>query len=181
MALGATLYAFNIELANSDRGVYESLELRVPRHPSESETYFLTRVLAYCFEHAEGIAFSNGLFEPDEPTVAVRDLTGALLVWIDVGSPEASRLHRAGKAAARVVVYTHKDARQLASRLRGERIHRAEALELYALDQTWLAALTARLERRMSFSLTVAEQHVYLSLGDETLPTVIEKIPLTGE
>ena len=65
MALGATIYLFNIELADSDRGIYQALELRVARHPSESADYFLTRLLAYCFEYTEGIAFSNGLFEPD--------------------------------------------------------------------------------------------------------------------
>jgi uncharacterized protein YaeQ len=180
MALGATIYSFNIDLANSDRGVYQPLELRVARHPSESEPYFLTRVLAYCFEYDEGIAFSNGLFEPDEPTIAIRDLTGMLRVWIDVGAPEAARLHRASKAAPRVVVYTHKDPRQLSARLGGERIHRIEALELYALDQEWLASLAVRLERRMTFSLTIAEQHVYLTLGEATLPCVIEKIAISG-
>ncbi|MGO8857638.1 MAG: YaeQ family protein [Steroidobacteraceae bacterium] len=181
MALGATtVYSLNIDLANSDRGVYRPLELRVARHPSESEPYFLTRVLAYCFEYAEGIALSNGLFEPDEPTIAIRDLTGMLCAWIDVGAPEAARLHRASKAAPRVVVYTHKDPRQLAARLSGERIHRVEALELYALDQAWLAALAAKLERRMTFSLTIAEQHVYLTIGVDTLPCVIEKISLSG-
>jgi uncharacterized protein YaeQ len=102
-----------------------------------------------------------------------------LRVWIDVGAPEAARLHRASKAAPRVVVYTHKDPLQLAARLDGERIHRAEALELYALDQEWLAALAARLERRMTFSLTIAEQHVYLTLGEDTLPCVIEKIAVS--
>ena len=176
MALGVTIYVFNIELANSDRGVYQSLQLRLARHPSESEEYFLTRILAYCFEHTEGISFSNGLFEPDEPTIAVRDLTGVLKAWIDVGAPEAARLHRASKAAPRVAVYTHKDAGVLAARLRLERIHRVEALELYALDRTWLANIAAKLTRRMEFSLTIAEQHVYLSLGAETLPCVIERI-----
>ena len=176
MALGATIYVFNIELANSDRGVYQPLQLRVARHPSESEEYFLTRILAYCLEYTEGISFSNGLFEPDEPTIAVRDLTGVLSAWIDVGAPEAARLHRASKAAPRVAVYTHKDAGQLAARLSLERIHRIEALELYALDRAWLANLATRLARRMEFSLTVAEQHVYLSLGEETLPCVIERI-----
>jgi uncharacterized protein YaeQ len=176
MALGATIYSFNIDLANSDRGVYQPLELRVARHPSESEAHFLTRVLAYCFEYEEGIAFSNGLSEPDEPSIAIRDLTGLLRVWIDVGAPEAARLHRAAKAARRVVVYTHKDPELLAARLGGERIHRVEALEVYALDPAWLGALTARLTRRMAFSLTVAEQHVYLTLGDATFPCVIEKV-----
>jgi uncharacterized protein YaeQ len=53
-----------------------------------------------------------------------------------------------------------------------------EALELYALDPAWLAVLGQRLERRMNFSLTIAEQHVYLSLGDDTFPCVIERIAI---
>src|SRR5580693_10188232 len=101
MALGATVYNFNVELADSDRGVYQPLDLRVARHPSETEDHLLTRVLAYCLEYTEGIAFSNGLFESDQPTIAVRDLTGALRVWIDVGAPDAPRLHRAAKLAPR--------------------------------------------------------------------------------
>jgi uncharacterized protein YaeQ len=176
MALGATIYVFNIELADSDRGVYQSLELRVARHPSEAADYLLTRVLAYCLEYAEGIEFSNGLSEPDEPAVSVRDLMGALRVWIDIGAPDAARLHRASKATPRVVVYTHKDAAQLAARLGGERIHRVEALELYAVNREWLASLVARLARRMAFSLTVSEKHLYLSLGEETTSCVIERI-----
>jgi uncharacterized protein YaeQ len=179
MAQGATIYVFNIELANSDRGVYLPLQLRVARHPSESEDYFLTRILAYCLEYTEGISFSNGLFEPDEPSIAVRDLTGALRAWIEVGSPDGARLHRAGKSAPRVAVYTHKDAAQLAGRLSRERIHRVAALELYALDRAWLAALVPKLTRRMEFSLTIAEQHVYLSLGEETFACVIERIAVT--
>src|SRR6188474_758341 len=133
MALTATIYNFEIDLADADRGVYETLDLRVARHPSESEEYLVTRVLAYCLEFAGGIEFSNGLSDPDEPAVSVRDLTGSIRVWIDIGSPDAARLHKASKAAARVVVYTHKDPAQLLRALDGERIHRADALELYAL------------------------------------------------
>ncbi|MEJ1965444.1 MAG: YaeQ family protein [Gammaproteobacteria bacterium] len=178
MALSATLYVFAIDLADSDRGVYTSLELRVARHPSEAAEHLLTRVLAYCLEYAEGIAFSKGLFDPDEPALCIRDLTGALQTWIDVGAPEAARLHRASKASPRVVVYTHKDAEQLVARLTGEKIYRIEALELYALDRDWLTSLAERLTRRMAFTLTVSEQHVYLSLGEETLSAVIRRIPL---
>ena len=178
MALGATIYVFNIDLADADRGVYQALELRLARHPSESAEFFLTRVLAYCCEYCEGIAFSKGLFEPDEPTIAVRDLTGLLQVWIDVGAPEAARLHRAGKAAQRVVVYTHKDPGPWLSRLAGERIHRVESLEVYALDRVWLSNLADRLERRMTWSLTISEQHVYLSAGAETHACVIERLAI---
>jgi uncharacterized protein YaeQ len=180
MAQGATIYVFKIDLADSDRGVYQPLELRVARHPSETEDHLLTRVLAYCLEYTEGIAFSNGLFDSDQPTIAVRDLTGALRVWIDVGAPEAARLHRAAKLAPRVAIYSNKDAVQLAARLGAERIHRIEAMELYAVDRDWLAAVAARLTRRMEFTLTVAEQHLYLSLGEETLAGVIERVEIGG-
>jgi uncharacterized protein YaeQ len=180
MALGATIYVFKIDLADSDRGVYQPLELRVARHPSETEDHLLTRVIAYCLEYTEGIAFSNGLFDADQPTIAIRDLTGSLKVWIDVGAPEAARLHRAAKLAPRVAIYTNKDAMQLASRLGAERIHRVEAMELYAVDRDWLATLAARLVRRMEFTLTVAERHLYVSLGEETLAGSIERVRIGG-
>jgi uncharacterized protein YaeQ len=176
MALSATVYAFKIELADSDRGVYVPLDLRIARHPSETEDHLLTRVLAYCLEYTEGIGFSNGLSDPDQPAISIRDLTGVLQVWVDVGAPDASRLHRAAKLAPRVAVYTHKDAEQLAARLRTEKIHRADELELYAVDRDWLAALAARLARRMEFALTVADHNVYLSLGAETFTCTVERL-----
>jgi uncharacterized protein YaeQ len=178
VALGDTVYVFEIELANSDLHVYESLKLRVARHPSETAEHMLTRVLAYCLEYTEGVTLSNGLSEPDEPAIRVRDLTGVLRAWIDVGSPEAARLHRASKAAPRVAVYTHKDAAQLVARLGGERIHRVEALEVYAMDFEWLSSLAQSLQRRTSFTLTVSEQHLCLSLGDETFSGVIRRVPV---
>ena len=179
MALGDTVYVFEIELANSDRDVYESLKVRVARHPSETAEHMLTRVLAYCLEYTEGVSLSNGLSEPDEPAIRVRDLTGVLRAWIDVGSPEAARLHRASKAAPRVAVYTHKDAAQLVGGLGGgERIHRVEALEVYAMDFEWLSALAGKLERRNRFTLTVSEQHLYLSLGEETFSGSIRRVPV---
>jgi uncharacterized protein YaeQ len=169
MALTATIYNFDVDVADADRHVYESLALRVARHPSESEEYLVARVLAYLLELADGIAFSRGVSDPDEPAIAIRDLTGGLRTWIDVGTPDAARLHKASKAAARVVVYTHKDPAQFLKHLAGERIHRGEALELYAIDRQLIAALVARLERRVAFSLSVTDRELYVSIGADTL------------
>jgi uncharacterized protein YaeQ len=166
----ATIYNFDIDLADNDRGVYETLALRVARHPSESEDYLLTRVLAYALEYTDGIAFSpGGLSNPEEPAITIRDLTGALRAWIEIGTPDPDRLHRASKAAPRVAVYTHRDPTQFLARLAGERIHRAEAVEIWAMDRGFLSSLSARLERRMNFSLSVSERDLYLSLGADTL------------
>ncbi len=175
MALGATIYTFDIELADSDRAVYQTLNLRVAQHPSETPDYLLTRVLAYCLEYGEGIAFSKGLSDPDEPAIAVRDLTGALQAWVDIGLPEPERLHKASKAAPRVAVYTHKDPEQWAAKLAAAKIHRADKLAVYAFDRSWLAQFVARLERRMQFSLARSEGEIYLTVGDATSQTVLER------
>ena len=111
MALTSTVFTFDIDLSDADRGVYETLALRVARHPSESEEFLVARVLAYCLDYQDGIEFSRGLSDADDPPIAIRDLTGSLRAWIDVGTPSADRLHRAAKVAPRVVVYVHKDTR----------------------------------------------------------------------
>lgn len=180
MALPATIHSFEIQLADVDRGVYETLAFRAARHPSESEEGFVVRVLAYCLEHAEGIAFSNGIAEPDEPAVAVRDLTGRVRVWIEVGAPDAARVHKASKAAARVVVYTHKDPEKLLRQWARERIHRAEEVEVYSLDRRLVDDLTARLERRMAFSLSVTGERLYVTLGETGIEGAVTRHVLTA-
>lgn len=175
MALGATMYVFEVRLADADRGIYETLTIRAARHPSETAEYLVTRLLAYCLEYTEGIAFSKGLSDPDEPAISVRDLTGALQAWIEVGAPDAARLHKAAKAAPNVALYVHRDLDQLLSRLAGERIHRAGALRICAVDRELLAALVARLDRRMDFDLTVSDRTIYLSLGEDTLTGVVHE------
>ena len=159
--------------------MYETLALRVARHPSESDDYLVARVLAYCLEYTEGIAFSRGgLSDADEPPITIRDLTGSLQAWIDIGSPDAARLHKACKLAPRVAVYMHRDPGQFLKSLSGERIHRAEALELYALDRGLVTALAARLERRMAFAVSINERDVYVSIGDDTLTGLVRRCAL---
>jgi uncharacterized protein YaeQ len=180
MALSSTVYAFTVRLADADRGVYETLALRVAQHPSETPEFLIARVLAYCLEYVEGIAFSKGLSDPEEPAIFVRDLTGALQTWIEIGMPEAARLHKASKAARRVVVYAHRDPEPWLARLAGERIHRADELEIYRVDRELMAGLVSRLERRMEFDLSVSERNLYVSLGDTTLSGTVELRRLTG-
>ena len=76
MAQTATIYNFEIDLADMDRGVYETLDLRVARHPSETAEYMVVRVLAYCLEYHEGLELTEGVSSGDEPALLGRDLTG---------------------------------------------------------------------------------------------------------
>jgi len=178
MALTATIYSFDIQLADVDRGVYEPLAFKVACQPSETEEYLMSRVLAYCLEYAEGIGFSRGIAEPDQPALAVRDLTGTITTWIDVGAPDAARLHKAAKAAPRVAVYTHREPRHVLQALTGERIHRAEAVELYAFDRDLIAGLVATLDRRNTWELSVTDRHLYVMVDGETIEGDVTRFAL---
>ena len=170
MAHSATVHTFEIALNDADRNVYESLEFRVARHPSETAEYLITRVLAYCLEYGEGLAFSSGgLSDPDAPALEIRDLTGRLRSWIEVGAPEAARLHKASKASPRVVVYTHKDVAALLERLAAGQVHRAAEIEIYAIDRELIGALAGRLDRRVRLDLAVSGREIYASIAGTTL------------
>ncbi|HEY6455007.1 MAG TPA: YaeQ family protein [Steroidobacteraceae bacterium] len=170
MALNATVYSFEINLSDLDRNVCQALAFRVAKHPSETDAFLMTRVLAYCLEYREGLQFSKGgLSDPDAPALAVHDLTGAMYRWIEVGLPEPARLHRASKASPQVAVYSHKDVDQLLARLRTENIYRANHIQINTFDREMIASLSARLTRRMSFDLVITECQIYLSLGAQTI------------
>jgi uncharacterized protein YaeQ len=172
------MYTFDIALSDVDRGVYEQLAIKAACHPSETEEYFMTRVLAYCLEYREGIAFSKGLSEADEPALTVRDLTGALNVWIEIGSPDAARLHKASKASPRTVVYTHKEPRLLLRAYEGQKIHRAEQVELYAIDRELLAGLVAHLDRRMAMTVSVTDGELFIDVGGDSLQGAVVRHPI---
>jgi len=179
MALTATLHRFEIVLSDVDRGVYETLDLRVARHPSESLRYLVTRVLAYCLSYEEGIAFSKGgVSATDEPPVAVFDATGVMRAWIDVGSPSAERLHKAAKAAARVALYTLADLSLLRKEAATRPIHRVESIEVWRFEPAVLDAIAAVVDRHTAFELVHNDGHVYLTLGASTLDVPLAPLSL---
>ena len=161
-----------------DRGVYEALNLRVARHPSESVEYMVVRILAYCLEYQEGIEFTEGVSSADEPALVVRDLTGRTTGWIEVGMPDANRLHRGSKLAGRVAVYTHRDPRQVMAQFAGEKIHRAAEIPIRTFDRGIIEELAAILDRRTSLSISVSQGELYISIAERnlTLPIVEYRI-----
>ena len=173
MALNATIHNLTIELADIDRGVYESLDLRVARQPSETSEFMLTRILAYCLEYGEGICFTEGVAAGDEPAVCVRDLTGRLIAWIEVGMPDAERLHRGSKLAGRAAVYTHRDAGQLLRQFAGKKIHRSAEIPIHAFDPRFIDDFAALIERRTELALSVTERTLYVQVGARTLSSSV--------
>lgn len=179
MALPATLRRFTIQLADSDRGVYEELDWRVPQHPSENERYLVARVLARALEHADGVEFSKGgVSDDEEPAIVHKNLRGEWVAWIEVGAPTADRLHKAAKLAPRVVVYAWKNAEQLAEAITERAVHRREHLELMALPQDTLDAIAATVDRMNRWELSVAGGSIYLTINGSLFETAVSVIPI---
>jgi uncharacterized protein YaeQ len=170
MALTATMHHFQITLSDVDRGVYEALDLRVARHPSETLRYLVTRTLAYCLSFEEGIAFSKGgLSSAEEAPLSVRDRTGVLRAWIDIGQPSAERLHKASKAAGRVALFTHVELPLLLKEASARPIHRVEQIEVWRFDAAFLDSLGAKLSKNEKFELVRTDGQLYLTHAGETL------------
>jgi uncharacterized protein YaeQ len=176
MAQPAVVRRFEVELSDSDRGVYASLDLRVAQHPSESERYLVARVLVRALEHDEGVDFSRGLGSSDEPALWQHDLRGDLLAWIEVGSPSTDRLHKASKLAARVVVYTWKAPEELAREIVEQKVHRADEMAIHALDPQLLDAIAAVLDRNNRWELAISGGSLYLNAAGRSFETTVPKV-----
>jgi uncharacterized protein YaeQ len=181
MALTATIHRWQVTLSDVDRQVYETLDLRLAQHPSETMRYLVTRTLAYCLSYEEGIAFSKGgLSDAEEPPVSVVDPTGVRTAWIDVGAPSAERLHRASKATPRVSIFTHADLAQLRREASSRAIHRVGEIAVFLLEPAFLDAVEARVDRNTKLELVRSDGRLYVTIGGATLEGALDRGSLVG-
>lgn len=180
MAQQSTPVRFKVALSQVDRNVYASLDLKLAQHPSETTRYLLCRLFAYCVLYEEGLAFSKaGLSSPDEAPIALYSLDGRLLLQVEIGTPSAERLHKASKAAPRLVVFTQHDPALLVAAVRGQKVHKLEAIEAYALAPAFLDDVAACIgQRGAELELTVADQHLYVGVAGKSFSTQLAPVVL---
>jgi uncharacterized protein YaeQ len=177
--LNATIYNFETELSDVDRGVYKSFSVRLARHPSETPAFMVTRFLAYCLEYTEGISLTEGISAGDEPAVLVRDLTGRITAWIEVGMPEAQKLHRGSKLAGRAAVYTHRNIAKLLEELSGSKIHQAAQIPIYEFGRGFIDRVAGAIERREQVTMSINERQLHLDLSGRAFSTDVVEHRLT--
>jgi uncharacterized protein YaeQ len=169
MALGSTLFRVNVDVANVDAGIYETLDLRIAQHPSEDLLRVVARVLAQCLLHEEGLCAGRGLSEADDPALFVKDGAGNVVHWIDVGYPGSDRLHRASKASRRLTVVCHKGSEGLIRAREKRAIHNVDQISVILLTPSLVQALADSLERNNTWVLVrtgeelmvTANEHLY--------------------
>ncbi len=178
MALGSTVLRFKLQLSDADRGVYEELDLRAAQHPSETTAYLITRVLAYVLSYEEGMTFTQGLANVDQPALWVKTPDDRTVAWIEIGTPSAERLHKASKACPRVLVYTHHDPQLLRREVARMPIHRLEHIEVFAPAAALVQGLAEKLERNNQWELVRSGGQVYVTTSGATIEGEVAPVSL---
>jgi uncharacterized protein YaeQ len=173
MALPSVLHHVDLDLAHVDRGIERALALKVARHPSETMERLWLRLLALAWQCEEGVGFGPGLCEPDAPDVVANHADGTPALVVRVGKPEPERVARdvAQNARARVAVLFESPRRMEAfvADAVAQKLARLGRAELAAVDPPLLAALSARDDRRVKVQLTISGDHLYVTVGGESL------------
>ncbi len=165
MALSATIYKAEINIADNDRSYYGSHAITVAKHPSETEERLMIRILAYAlYENGdEMLAFTRGLSEADEPDLWRKDLTGTILQWIETGLPDERRLLKACGRAGQVVVLSYgRNAATWWANTAGK-LERARNLKVYVLPVESTQKLAALAGRNMILHFNVQDGTVWVS------------------
>lgn len=168
MALKATIYKAQLQLADMDRGVYGEHALTIARHPSETDERMMIRVLAYALnvpaDDAHGaLELAKSLWDTDEPDLWQRDLTGQIVQWIDVGQPDERRILRASPRAERVSVYAFASSVPVWWAALASRITRASNVAVWRIDAGESQALAAIAQRSMQLQFSIQDGTVYMS------------------
>ena len=181
MALKATIYKAELQIVDMDRNVYADHALTIARHPSETDERMMARVLAYALNAQEGIAFTKGLFDVDEPEVWVKSLTDEITLWIDLGQPDEARIRRACSRAEQVVVLCYSSScdvwwKQIASKL--TRLTNLTVLQLPAETSQALAQLA---ERTMRLQCMVQDGEIWINSDKGNVPVELTRLQSPAE
>lgn len=180
MALKATIYKADLQVADMDRHYYADHALTIARHPSETDERMMVRVLMYALYAQEGIAFTKGLFDVDEPEVWVKDLTGEIKLWIDIGQPDETRLRKACGRAGQVIAVCYSSSCEVWWKQIENKLTRLSNLVVLQLNPETSQALALLAERSMQLQCMVQDGEVWISTEAARVQVELKRLKEAG-
>ena len=177
MALKATIFKAELQVADMDRHYYGSHVLTVARHPSETDERMMVRLLAFALHAQDALAFGKGLGAEDEPDLWLRDLTGAIDLWLDVGLPEEKRIRRACGRAEQVCIYCYGGhGAGIWWNQTGPDLERNSNLSVWNVPREASQAMAALAQRNMQLQYTIQEGQIWVADDKDSIQ--LELAPL---
>ncbi len=175
MAIKPTIYKLNIVLSDMDREYYDTLNLTLAQHPSETLERMMTRVLAYCINAEEKLAFTKGLSEIEEPDIWTVEYNSDISLWIDVGEPDPDRIKKACRKANQVKIYSFNSKSDVWWEQSRNKFESLDA-SFYRFDWEDIQEVASMVERTMSLSVMLTGDTVYIIFGDESCEVAWERL-----
>ena len=169
MALKATIYKAELQIADMDRNYYGQHLLTVARHPSETDERVMIRILAFAIHANEALTFTKGLFDTEEPDLWQKDLTGAIELWVEVGQPDEKRLMKACGRSERVVVYSYSATSHIWYKQIANKLERAKNLEVINIPSDASAQMEKMVNRNMQLQCTIQDGQIWLTDSVDTV------------
>lgn len=177
MALKATIFKAELQIADMERNYFHEHVLTIARHPSETDERMMVRLLAFALHGDELLTFGKGLSDEDEPDICLKDLTGALKVWIDVGQPDEKRMRRACGRADEVFVYAYGGhSTTIWWNKVSSDVQRCSNLTVVQLPQPACREMAAQAQRNMKLNCTVQDGQVWFA--DAQNSVLVEPVKL---
>jgi uncharacterized protein YaeQ len=179
MALKATIYKADLQIADMDRNYYQDHVLTLARHPSETDERMMIRLLAFAIHANEALTFTKGLFDTDEPDLWQKDLTGAIQLWIEVGQPDEKRLMKACGRSEKVIVYCYSATSHIWYKQIANKLERAKNLSVINIPAEASAQLEKLAQRNMQLQCTIQDGQIWLTDSADTV--LVEREPFKAE
>jgi uncharacterized protein YaeQ len=161
VALKPTIYKFRISLSDLNRHYYDTLNLTVAQHPSETVERMMVRVLVYCINADNDLQFTKGLSDIDQPDLWLKRLDDSIQMWIEVGEPDPDRIKKACGRSDLVKVYSFNSKSAVWWKQQHSKMLRLTA-ECFQIEWQEIVALAALVERNMECSITISDESAYV-------------------
>jgi uncharacterized protein YaeQ len=166
MAKNSTIYKANLSIADTERDYYSDHQLTLACHPSETTERMMMRILAFALNADEQLAPAAGMSDADEPDLWLKDLTGAISLWIEVGQPDERRILKACGRADEVIIYTYATKPKLWLESVEAKIAKTKNLKIYSINSESCKALAALAERNMDLQIAIDHDEIWVRSGN---------------
>lgn len=169
MALKPTIYKLQVAISDFNKEYYDTLNLTIAQHPSETLERMMARVMAFCLNASSSLEFAKGLSNPEEPDVWEKTLDGQIALWIDVGEPQPERIKKASRQAKVLKVYSFNSKSDTWWQQNREKLLANKNAQFYQFEWPQIQSLATFTQRTMDWSLSISDQSIYITDAEQSL------------
>ena len=170
MALKATIFKAELQIADMDRNHYRTHVVTIARHPSENDERMMARLLVFALHSDEDLEFTKGLSTEDEPDVWQKNLSGDIKLWMEVGQPDIKRIRKACGRASQVFIYTYNQrAAEVWWRHNQVALGRFGNLTVVSLPEDAIKSLANLTQRSMHLQCTIQDRQVWMGDANDSV------------